>query len=70
MTDPQKLTADLVKCPSVTPEEGGALVLLEEVLSAAGFECARADRGGGWMALWSRRDGYEIGRGGLCGGGD
>ncbi|MGR3638905.1 succinyl-diaminopimelate desuccinylase [Alterinioella nitratireducens] len=45
MTDPQKLTADLVKCPSVTPEEGGALVLLEEVLSAAGFECARADRG-------------------------
>ena len=45
MTDPQKLTADLVKCPSVTPEEGGALVLLEEVLSAAGFECTRADRG-------------------------
>ncbi|TDK50048.1 succinyl-diaminopimelate desuccinylase [Antarcticimicrobium luteum] len=45
-TDPARLTADLIRCPSVTPEEGGALVLLEERLSAAGFTCARADRGG------------------------
>lgn len=45
MTDPRKLTADLVRCPSVTPEEGGALVLLEELLSAAGFACTRVDRG-------------------------
>jgi len=35
--DPVALTADLVRCPSVTPEEGGALVLLERVLSEAGF---------------------------------
>ncbi len=45
MTDPVQLTADLIRCPSVTPEEGGALVLLERVLSEAGFECTRADRG-------------------------
>ena len=45
-TDPARLTADLIRCPSVTPEEGGALVLLEERLSAAGFACTRADRGG------------------------
>jgi len=45
-TDPARLTADLIRCPSVTPQEGGALVLLEERLSAAGFACTRADRGG------------------------
>ncbi|MDE4134574.1 succinyl-diaminopimelate desuccinylase [Phaeobacter sp. QD34_3] len=45
-TDPARLTADLIRCPSVTPEEGGALELLERTLSAAGFDCARADRNG------------------------
>ena len=45
-TDPVQLTADLIRCRSVTPEEGGALVLLEKQLSEAGFHCARADRGG------------------------
>ncbi|MFK7877774.1 MAG: succinyl-diaminopimelate desuccinylase [Paracoccaceae bacterium] len=44
--DPVTLTANLVKCASVTPAEGGALVLLETTLTAAGFECAWADRGG------------------------
>ncbi|AHD11420.1 succinyl-diaminopimelate desuccinylase [Phaeobacter gallaeciensis] len=43
--DPQQLTADLIRCASVTPEEGGALVLLDKVLSAAGFACTRVDRG-------------------------
>lgn len=43
--DPVTLTADLVRCPSVTPAEGGALVLLSQVLGAAGFECTRVDRG-------------------------
>ncbi|SHE79445.1 succinyldiaminopimelate desuccinylase [Ruegeria intermedia] len=46
MTDPVQLTADLIRCPSVTPEEGGALVLLEDILSRAGFTCTRVDRGG------------------------
>jgi len=44
--DPVALTADLVRCPSVTPEEGGALVLLQDLLEGAGFTCARVDRGG------------------------
>lgn len=44
-TDAARLTADLIRCPSVTPVEGGALVLLAERLSAAGFECTRVDRG-------------------------
>ncbi|WP_068116211.1 succinyl-diaminopimelate desuccinylase [Tropicimonas marinistellae] len=46
MTDPVLLTADLVRCPSVTPEEGGALVLLARLLGAAGFTCTRVDRNG------------------------
>lgn len=44
-TDPVLLTAELVRCASVTPEEGGALVLLEQVLTEAGFDCTRVDRG-------------------------
>jgi len=44
--DPAQLTADLIRCPSVTPEEGGALVLLEGLLSKAGFACTQVDRGG------------------------
>ena len=46
MTDPVTLTADLVRCPSVTPEEGGALTLLEGLLCEAGFACTRIPRGG------------------------
>ncbi|MEL7177587.1 MAG: succinyl-diaminopimelate desuccinylase [Pseudomonadota bacterium] len=45
-TDPVELTAALVRCPSVTPEEGGALVLLKELLEGAGFTCWRVDRAG------------------------
>lgn len=43
--DPVALTADLVRCPSVTPTEGGALVLLAQHLTDAGFDCVRVDRG-------------------------
>ncbi|WP_296426777.1 succinyl-diaminopimelate desuccinylase [Yoonia sp.] len=55
--DPVALTADLVRCPSVTPIEGGALVLLERLLSDAGFTCTRVDRGGvaNLFARWGRR---------------
>lgn len=45
-TNPVDLTAALVRCPSVTPEEGGALVLLQDLLESAGFTCTRVDRGG------------------------
>lgn len=44
--DPADLTARLIRCPSVTPVEGGALVLLQDLLEAAGFTCTRVDRGG------------------------
>ena len=44
--DPVELTAKLIRCPSVTPEEGGAITLLDGVLSKAGFTCTRVDRGG------------------------
>ena len=43
--DPVDLTARLIRCPSVTPDEGGALVLLSEILTNAGFACTRIDRG-------------------------
>ncbi|WP_104019878.1 succinyl-diaminopimelate desuccinylase [Roseovarius nitratireducens] len=44
--DPARLTAELIRCPSVTPEEGGALQLLDEILTGAGFACTRVNRGG------------------------
>lgn len=40
-TDPVALTQALIRCRSVTPNEGGALTLLESVLRPAGFACHR-----------------------------
>ncbi len=45
MIDPVDLTARLIRCPSVTPQEAGALGVLADTLAAAGFECHRIDRG-------------------------
>ena len=42
-----RLTRDLIRCPSVTPEEGGALDLLQAELSAMGFVCTRLPFGEG-----------------------
>ena len=36
-----ELTRELLRCPSVTPEDAGALDVLERALNAAGFACAR-----------------------------
>jgi succinyl-diaminopimelate desuccinylase len=44
--DPMALTADLIRCASVTPDDAGALGLLADILSDAGFDCHRIDRGG------------------------
>jgi succinyl-diaminopimelate desuccinylase len=44
--DPVTLTANLIRCPSVTPEEGGAIALLEGLLQPLGFTCTRISRGG------------------------
>lgn len=40
-TDPQAILAALIRCPSVTPREGGALTVLEEILSPLGFSIER-----------------------------
>ncbi len=55
--DPVQLTADLIRCPSVTPKEGGALRLLADILGDAGFECTRVDRNGtpNLFARWGNR---------------
>jgi succinyl-diaminopimelate desuccinylase len=42
LSEAVELCLDLVRCASVTPEDGGALPLLERVLSEAGFEVERA----------------------------
>jgi succinyl-diaminopimelate desuccinylase len=39
--DPVHLAQELIRCRSVTPEEGGALSVLEGVLRPAGFACHR-----------------------------
>lgn len=63
MTDPAELTARLIRCPSVTPEEGGALVLLGDMLIAAGFEVQRVDRGdtSNLFARWGKRGAKSLG---------
>jgi succinyl-diaminopimelate desuccinylase len=39
--NPVDLAQALIRCPSVTPEEGGALTFIEQVLAPAGFACHR-----------------------------
>jgi succinyl-diaminopimelate desuccinylase len=39
--DPVAIARDLLRCPSVTPAEGGALAYLQELLSKAGFTVHR-----------------------------
>ena len=39
--NPVDLTQALIRCPSVTPEEGGALTFIENVLKPVGFACHR-----------------------------
>lgn len=41
MTDSIAILQDLIRCKSVTPEEGGALDYLEKLLSKNGFTCHR-----------------------------
>ncbi len=39
--DPIAIARDLLRCPTVTPDEGGALTLLEALLKGAGFTVER-----------------------------
>jgi succinyl-diaminopimelate desuccinylase len=41
MTDALSIARDLIRCPSVTPADAGALGVLEQALTAAGFTCHR-----------------------------
>ncbi len=41
MADPVAIARDLIRCPSVTPAEGGALGYIEGVLKSAGFAAHR-----------------------------
>jgi len=41
MTDALTIARDLLRCPSVTPADAGALGVLEKLLSAAGFDVHR-----------------------------
>ena len=60
--DPVALARELLRCPSVTPVEGGALALIDAVLKDAGFddshvehlEQAKVKAGGGWLALFGK----------------
>jgi succinyl-diaminopimelate desuccinylase len=40
-TDPVALTQALIRCPSVTPADEGALAVLEDALARLGFRCHR-----------------------------
>jgi succinyl-diaminopimelate desuccinylase len=41
MTDALSIARDLIRCPSVTPADAGALGVLEKALTAASFTCHR-----------------------------
>lgn len=63
MIDAADLTARLIRCPSVTPNEGGALVLLGDLLSEAGFDVHRIDRNGtpNLFARWGAKGARTLG---------
>jgi succinyl-diaminopimelate desuccinylase len=42
IADPVAIARDLIRCRSVTPEEGGALAYLQDLLARAGFTAHRA----------------------------
>ncbi|MCI2399878.1 succinyl-diaminopimelate desuccinylase [Aliiroseovarius subalbicans] len=61
--NPADLTQRLIQCPSVTPEEAGALVLLQDILEQAGFACTRVDRGkvSNLYARWGSKNARTLG---------
>jgi succinyl-diaminopimelate desuccinylase len=48
------LATELLSRPSLTPDDGGCLAILEGRLAPLGFQCERIDRGG-VRNLWARR---------------
>ena len=45
LSDPLELAQALIRCPSVTPADAGALGVLEEALTGLGFSCKRLSFG-------------------------
>jgi succinyl-diaminopimelate desuccinylase len=41
VTDPVQILQDLIRCPSITPHDAGALDVLQNLLTKAGFTCHR-----------------------------
>jgi succinyl-diaminopimelate desuccinylase len=41
VTDPVQILQDLIRCPSITPQDAGALDVLQNLLTKAGFTCHR-----------------------------
>src|SRR5665213_2727611 len=60
--DPVALTQALIRCPSVTPGDGGAMGVVQAALEGLGFACRRM-RFGDIENLYARRG---IGRPNLC----
>jgi succinyl-diaminopimelate desuccinylase len=44
--DPVELARDLIRCPSVTPADAGAMAIVERALTGVGFSCRRMTFGG------------------------
>jgi succinyl-diaminopimelate desuccinylase len=44
--DPVELARDLIRCPSVTPADAGAMAIVERALAGVGFSCRRMAFGG------------------------
>jgi succinyl-diaminopimelate desuccinylase len=58
LIDPVQLAAKLVRCPSVTPIDAGALDILQQALEGLGFRCTRlafsSEKGGRVENLYAR----------------
>ena len=50
--DPIELTRSLIKCPSVTPKDEGALQIVENHLKHLNFDCKRL--------IFSGNNSYEV----------
>jgi succinyl-diaminopimelate desuccinylase len=60
MNEALRLAEALIACPSITPDEAGAITLLHERLARAGFACERLDAGppeARVANLWAVHDG-------------
>ena len=62
--NPIDLTAELIQCKTVTPLDGGALILLGSILKKEGFDCHLIDRGvvSNLFAIWGKdKNGKTLG---------